>query len=327
MFAWSEVCGARPAVMGIVNVTPDSFSDGGRFLDPDAAVAHGLALVDAGADLLDVGGESTRPGAEPVDAAEELRRVLPVVGRLAAEAGVPISVDTSKAPVARAALDAGATVVNDVAAGTEADMFAAVAAAGAGLVVMHMKGEPRTMQQAPHYDDVVVEVGDFLLDRLAAARDAGIHSASLCADPGLGFGKTGAHNLELLARLGELVGRLDVPVLVGPSRKSFIARLLGDDVAARDDGTLATAVWAVDHGARVVRVHDAGATADALRLLTTMDAIDAASIGRGAVACRGVGRRGSSRARSAGSSRTAWPRRSARVGSRATTARCGGRRS
>jgi dihydropteroate synthase len=284
MFVWSEVCGTRPAVMGIVNVTPDSFSDGGRFLDPDAAVGHGLALVAAGADLLDVGGESTRPGAEPVGEDEELRRVLPVVRRLAAEAGVPVSIDTSKAQVAAAALEAGATIVNDVAAGADPAMFAAVEQAGAGLVVMHMRGEPRTMQADPHYDDVVVEVGDFLVDRLAAARDAGIPTASLCADPGLGFGKTGVHNLELLARLGELVARVDVPVLVGPSRKSFIARLLGDDLVARDDGTLATVVWAVDRGARIVRVLDAGAAADALRLLTVMYAIDADSVGAGAVA-------------------------------------------
>jgi dihydropteroate synthase len=278
MLVWSEVCGERPAVMGIVNVTPDSFSDGGRFLDPDAAVSHGLELAEAGADLLDVGGESTRPGAEPVGEDEELRRVLPVVRRLAVEAGVPVSIDTSKAAVAAAALDAGATIVNDVAAGADPDMFAAVATAGAGLVVMHMRGEPRTMQQDAHYDDVVVEVGDFLVDRLAAARDAGIHPASLCADPGLGFGKTAVHNLELLARLGELVARVDVPVLVGPSRKSFIARVLGDDLVARDDGTLATAVWAVDQGARVVRVHDAGAATDALRLLAVMDAIDAEAV-------------------------------------------------
>jgi dihydropteroate synthase len=278
MFTWSEVCGDRPAVMGILNVTPDSFSDGGRFLDPDIAVAHGLELVAAGADLLDVGGESTRPGAEPVGEDEELRRVLPVVERLAAEAGVPVSIDTSKATVAAAALAAGATIVNDVAAGADPAMFGVVADAGAGLVVMHMQGEPRTMQHDPHYDDVVVEVGDFLLDRLAVARDAGIHTDSLCVDPGLGFGKTGAHNVELLARLGELVGRVDVPVLVGPSRKAFIARLLGDDLVARDDGTLATAVWAVDRGARVVRVHDAGAVSDALRLLVVMDALDAEAV-------------------------------------------------
>ncbi|HEY3671420.1 MAG TPA: dihydropteroate synthase [Acidimicrobiia bacterium] len=278
MFAWSELCGERPAVMGIVNVTPDSFSDGGRFLEADAAVAHGLDLVAAGADLLDVGGESTRPGADPVDEQEELRRVLPVVARLAAEGGVPVSIDTSKAGVAAAALEAGATVVNDVAAAADPEMFGVVAAAGAGLVLMHMQGEPRTMQADPHYDDVVVAVGDFLLDRLAAARAAGIHTASLCADPGLGFGKTAAHNVELLARLGELVARLDVPVLVGPSRKSFIARVLGDDLVARDDGTLATAVWAVDQGARIVRVHDAGAASDALDLLAVMDSIDAEAV-------------------------------------------------
>ncbi len=278
MFAWSEVCRERPAVMGIVNVTPDSFSDGGQFLDPDAAVAHGLELVRTGADILDVGGESTRPGAAPVGDDEELRRVLPVVERLAAEAGVAVSIDTSKASVAAAALAAGATIVNDVAAGGDEAMFDVVASAGAGLVVMHMQGEPRTMQQDPHYDDVVVEVGDFLVDRLAAARAAGVPTAALCADPGLGFGKTGAHNIELLARLGELVGRVDVPVLVGPSRKSFIARLVGDDLTARDDGSLATVVWAVDHGARIVRVHDAAAAADALHLLTVMDALDAEAV-------------------------------------------------
>jgi len=278
MFAWSEVCGDRPAVMGILNVTPDSFSDGGRFLDPDAAVVHGVALVAAGADLLDVGGESTRPGAEPVAADEELRRVLPVVTRLAAEAGVPVSIDTTKPGIAAAALDAGATIVNDVSGGSDADMFGVVATAGAGLVVMHMQGEPRTMQQSPHYDDVVTEVGDHLVERLGRARAAGIDVGALCADPGLGFGKTATHNLTLLARLRELVARVDVPVLVGPSRKSFIARVLGDDLAARDDGTLATAVWAVDHGARVVRVHDAGAAADALRLLTVMEALDAEAV-------------------------------------------------
>jgi dihydropteroate synthase len=278
MFAWSEVCGDRPAVMGIVNVTPDSFSDGGRFLDPDAAVAHALELVAAGADLLDVGGESTRPGADPVAEDEELRRVLPVVERLAAESAVPVSIDTSKASVAQGALAAGARAVNDVAAGADPVMFEAVAAAGAGLVVMHMQGEPRTMQHDPHYDDVVVEVGDFLLDRLAAARAAGVHTASLCADPGLGFGKTAAHNVELLARLGELVARLDVPVLVGPSRKSFIGRVVGDDLPARDDGTLATVTWAADQGARIVRVHDAGSASDALRLLTVMASIDAEAV-------------------------------------------------
>jgi dihydropteroate synthase len=279
MFAWSSVCGERPAVMGIVNVTPDSFSDGGRFLDPGAAVAHGLALVAAGADILDVGGESTRPGAQPVAEAEELRRVVPVIARLAAEAGVPVSVDTSKSGVAIAALEAGAVVVNDVAAATsDPEMLPAVAAAGAGLVLMHMRGEPRTMQDAPTYADVVVDVGDFLVERVARARDAGIDAGSLCADPGFGFGKTAAHNLALLTRLGELVERVDVPLLVGTSRKSFIGAVLGDGERARDDGTLATVVWAVDRGARVVRVHDAGAAADALRLLDVMSTLDAAAV-------------------------------------------------
>jgi dihydropteroate synthase len=278
MFAWASVCGTRPAVMGIVNVTPDSFSDGGQYLDPDTAVAHGLALVAAGADVLDVGGESTRPGAEPVREDEEQRRVLPVIARLATDAGVPVSVDTSKAAVAAAALDAGAQIVNDVTAGADAEMFDVVASAGAGMVLMHMQGVPRTMQQAPQYDDVVFEVGDFLAARLERARQSGVDAGALCADPGIGFGKGAAHNLTLLARLPELIARLDVPVLVGPSRKTFIARVLGDDLTARDDGTLAAAVWAVDHGARVVRVHDAGAVADALRLLAVMDALDAEAV-------------------------------------------------
>jgi dihydropteroate synthase len=277
MFAWSRVCGERPAVMGIVNVTPDSFSDGGRYLDPDAATAHGLALVAAGADVLDVGGESTRPGADAVSETDELRRVLPVVERLSAAAGIPISIDTRKAAVAAAALDAGATIVNDVAAGSDPDMFGVVAGAGAGMVVMHMRGEPRTMQEAPQYADVVAEVGDFLLERLEQARATGIDPSSLCADPGFGFGKTVAHNLVLLSRLSELVKRVDVPVLVGPSRKSFIAKVLGD-AAARDDGTLATAVWSVDRGARIVRVHEVAAVVDALRLLDVMRVLDAEAV-------------------------------------------------
>jgi dihydropteroate synthase len=264
--------------MGVVNVTPDSFSDGGRYLEPDLAVAHGLGLVAAGADVLDVGGESTRPGAEPVSADEERRRVLPVVTRLAAEAGVPVSIDTSKAAVAEAALDAGAVIVNDVSGGADPATFALVRDQGAGLVVMHMQGEPRTMQQAPHYEDVAAEVGDFLVERLARARDVGIDPTALAADPGLGFGKTAAHNLTLLARLREIVDRVEVPVLVGPSRKSFIARIVGDDVVARDDGTLATVVWALDSGARIVRVHDASAAADARALLGAMRELDAEAV-------------------------------------------------
>ena len=262
----------RPAVMGVVNVTPDSFSDGGRYLDAGAAVAHGLELVAAGADLLDVGGESTRPGAEPVPEAEERRRVLPVVEGLAA-AGVPVSIDTTKAAVAAAAIEAGATVVNDVSAGRrEPEILAVAADAGAGYVVMHMLGEPRTMQRDPRYDDVVADVRDFLLERLEVARAAGIGPGALAADPGIGFGKTVAHNLSLLAALPELASHTGVPVVVGTSRKSFLSRLLGGDnsLDARDDATLATVVWAVDHGARVVRVHNAGAAVRAIRLLDVM---------------------------------------------------------
>jgi dihydropteroate synthase len=263
-----------PAVMGVVNVTPDSFSDGGRFLEAGAAVAHGLELAAAGADLLDVGGESTRPGAEPVAVEEERRRILPVVEALAAQAGVPVSIDTTKAPVAAAALAAGATVVNDVSAGrADPEILAVAASAGAGYVVMHMLGDPRTMQRDPRYDDVVAEITEFLLGRLDVARAAGIATDALAADPGIGFGKSVGHNLALLAALPEVASRVGVPVVVGTSRKSFLSRLLGGDnsIGVRDDATLATVVWAVDHGARVVRVHDAAAAARAIRLLDTME--------------------------------------------------------
>ena len=285
MFAWPTICGDRPAVMGIVNVTPDSFSDGGRFLDAGAAIAHGVALVGEGADLLDVGGESTRPGAAPVDAAEELRRVLPVVAGLAG-AGVPLSIDTAKADVAAAVLGAGASVVNDVTAGrADPEMFGVVADAGAGIVLMHMQGDQRTMQDDPRYDDVVDDVSAFLVARLDAARAAGLPDDALCADPGIGFGKHANHNLALLARLPELVARVGVPVLVGTSRKAFLGSVLasatGADVpppAARDDATLASAVWALDHGARVVRVHDVRPVVDAARLLHVMQGIDAEAV-------------------------------------------------
>jgi dihydropteroate synthase len=266
--------------MGIVNVTPDSFSDGGRYLDRSAAVTHGLELEAAGAAVLDVGGESTRPGADPVDEVEELRRVLPVVADLAARAAVPVSVDTTKAAVAAAAIDAGATVVNDVSAGrADPGILEVVARAGAGYVVMHMLGEPRTMQRDPQYQDVTTEVVDFLVDRLAVARDAGIAPAALCADPGIGFGKTAHHNLELLARLQELVGRVGVPVLVGASRKAFLGAITGAPADAppdsRDDATLATVVWAVDHGASLVRVHAVQPVVEALRLLAVMHEVAA----------------------------------------------------
>jgi dihydropteroate synthase len=279
MFEWSRVCGAGAAVMGIVNVTPDSFSDGRRFLAPAAAIEHGLALVEAGADLLDVGGESTRPGAAPVSEVEELRRVLPVVEQLAAGAGVPVSIDTTKAGVARAALEAGATIVNDVSAGRfDPAILEVVAEAQAGLVLMHMRGDPATMQDDPWYGDVVVEVGDFLVERLDAARLLGISETALVADPGIGFGKTVAHNLALLARLDELADRVEVPLLIGASRKGFLGELLrdvaGEDGPApperRDDATLGTTVWALGHGARIVRVHDVRPAARAVRMLTML---------------------------------------------------------
>ncbi len=270
MFEWGAVAGR---VMGVVNVTPDSFSDGGLYLDPDAAIAQGLALIDDGADVLDVGGESTRPGAEPVSAAEEMRRVLPVVRALAADGLVPVSIDTTKASVAASALEAGATIVNDVSAGRfDPDLLGVVAEAGAGYIAMHMLGEPRTMQKNPRYHDVVAEVGAFLVERLDAAAAAGIARDSLMADPGIGFGKTAAHNLVLLADLASLAERVVVPLLVGTSRKTFIGRLLGvDDPAARDDGTLATVVWALDHGARMVRVHDVTSAARAAALLDVLE--------------------------------------------------------
>jgi dihydropteroate synthase len=279
MFTWASICGRRPAVMGVVNVTPDSFSDGGRYLDPERAVAHGLQLVAEGADVLDVGGESTRPGAEPVPAEEESRRVVPVIERLAADARIPISVDTTKAAVAASALAAGATIVNDVAAGLfDPPILEVVATAGAGYVAVHMQGEPRTMQEEPRYHDVVGEVTAFLTDRAAAARAAGIDEGAVAVDPGIGFGKTLAHNLELLARLPDLVAGVGAPVLVGTSRKRFLGALLRDaDGAepppeARDDATLATTVWAVERGARVVRVHDVRGAAHAVRLVGALNA-------------------------------------------------------
>jgi dihydropteroate synthase len=286
MFEWGRVCGARVAVMGIVNVTPDSFSDGGRFLDPDAAVAHGIELAEQGADVLDVGGESTRPGAAPVPADEELRRVVPVVARLTATTTVPLSIDTTKAAVAQAALDAGASVVNDVSAGRlDPDILGVTAAAGAGYVVMHMQGEPRTMQADPRYDDVVAQVGDFLADRIEVARAAGVAEGALAADPGIGFGKTVEHNLRLLAGLPSLAERVGAPVLVGTSRKTFVAKVLARAGAAsgdlpvdqREEGTLATVVWAVERGASIVRVHDVLPAVRAVRLMDALHSADASA--------------------------------------------------
>lgn len=258
--------------MGIVNVTPDSFSDGGRFFATDAAVGHALELAAAGAVALDVGGESTRPGADPVDVAEELRRIVPVIGELAAAvgAGVAISVDTTKPEVARAALAAGATIVNDVTGGRDPELLATVADHDAGVVLMHMQGEPRTMQLAPHYDDVVVEVGDYLAARVDAAVVAGIARDAIVADPGIGFGKTAHHNRVLLAHLGELAERAGVPLLVGVSRKRMLVDIVGEDLDARDDATLATTVLAFVQGAAIVRVHDVSRSVAAAAWLDTI---------------------------------------------------------
>jgi dihydropteroate synthase len=253
-----------PLVMGIVNVTPDSFSDGGLFLDAEAAIAHGRELVAEGADILDVGGESTRPGAEPVGADEEIRRVIPVIEALAAD-GVRISIDTTKASVARRALQAGATIVNDVSAFRfDPELAGVVAEAGATCVLMHMLGEPRTMQRDPRYGDVVDDVRAFLAERLAFAVAAGIDETRVWLDPGIGFGKTIDHNLELLARLDEIVA-LGRPVVVGTSRKSFLGTITGRaDASERVAGTIATNVLALERGARVFRVHDVAQARDAL---------------------------------------------------------------
>jgi dihydropteroate synthase len=249
--------------MGVVNVTPDSFSDGGLFLDPAAALAHGRRLLDEGADILDVGGESTRPGAEPVPEELELERVLPVVEPLAGD-GARVSIDTAKAGVARAALDAGAEIVNDVTAFRAApDMAGLVADRGAGCVLMHMLGEPRTMQDDPRYDDVVSEVRAFLEERLAFAVEEGVPEDRVWLDPGIGFGKTIDHNLELIRRLDEIVA-IGRPVVVGTSRKSFLGKLTGRPERERVAATVATNVMALERGASVFRVHDVAESRDAL---------------------------------------------------------------
>jgi dihydropteroate synthase len=250
--------------MGVVNVTPDSFSDGGLFLDEEAAVRHGLDLAEEGAAILDVGGESTRPGAEPVDPAEEQRRVEPVIERLAS-AGLRVSIDTSKLEVARAALDAGATIVNDVTALRSAPELAGlVAERGADCCLIHMLGEPHTMQRDPRYDDVVAEVRSFLEERLAFAISQGVPEARVWLDPGIGFGKTVEHNLELLRRLDEIVA-IGRPVVIGTSRKSFLGKLTGGrPETERLPGTIATNVLALERGATIFRVHDVAPVADAL---------------------------------------------------------------
>jgi dihydropteroate synthase len=257
----------RPAlVMGIVNVTPDSFSDGGKFLDADAAVTHALGLVEQGADILDIGGESTRPQAVPVEEAEELRRVLPVVESLAERVKVPLSIDTMKPAVARAALEAGASIVNDVAANREDDtMWRVVAESGAGYVCLHMQGNPQTMQLNPAYDDVVREVGEFFSNRIQRLAASGVSMEHILLDPGIGFGKSMDHNLQLLAALRSFK-KLGRPLVLGVSRKSFLAKIAGARPEERLPAALACACLAAECGVEIFRVHDVAETLQALRM-------------------------------------------------------------
>ena len=263
----------RPRVMGIVNVTPDSFSDGGAHDSTEAAVAHGLQLVAEGADLLDIGGESTRPGAAPVALEEELRRVVPVIEQLAAQTRVPISIDTFKPAVMRAAVAAGAGMINDIHALRQDGALAAAAELGVPVVLMHMQGEPGSMQDTPHYDDVVAEVHRFLVDRMFSAEMAGIAKKNLVIDLGFGFGKTTEHNMILLARSARFL-ELGVPVLAGLSRKRSIGELTGREAPReRVAGSVAAHLVAAQRGATILRVHDVAATVDALKVWAAVDAV------------------------------------------------------
>jgi dihydropteroate synthase len=263
---------ARALVMGIVNVTPDSFSDGGKFPSPDAAVAHGVELLRQGADILDIGGESSRPGAAPVPVAEELARVLPVVQALARDTNAVLSVDTTKPEVADRALAAGAHIVNDITALRDPALAEAVRRHEAGVVLMHMRGEPATMQASPEYADVAREVREFLQARLQATADLGIDVGRTAVDPGIGFGKTAQHNLELLARLGEL-GALGRPVVLGVSRKRFLGAITGRAMEERDAASLACVCHALAHDtAQVVRVHDVAPARDAVLVMAALRA-------------------------------------------------------
>jgi len=268
----------RPLIMGVVNVTPDSFYDGGRYLDAEAAVAHAVRLVEEGADLLDVGAESTRPGADAVNEAEERRRVIPVVTAVAKAVTVPISIDTSKAAIAREALDAGAVLVNDVTAlrGDPA-MVDVVARSGAGIVLMHMHGTPRTMQQAPRYDDVVEEISEFFEERIRFAMTHDIVRRQIILDPGIGFGKLLVHNLTLLAQLRCFV-QFDCPLLVGVSQKAFLGQLLDRPVQERQWGTAAAVAMAVDRGAGILRVHDVRAMKDVVQVTAAISQRTAVSM-------------------------------------------------
>lgn len=260
---------SRPHVMGIVNVTPDSFSDGGKHNSLEQAVEHALRLVEEGADILDIGGESTRPGAAPVALQQELDRVLPVIERLRPVAGVPLSIDTYKPEVMRAAIEVGADIVNDVFGLRQPGALEAIAASRAGVCLMHMQGTPQTMQLDPQYDNVVVEVTDFLEERLRSAVAAGIDAERIVLDPGFGFGKRTVHNVTLLQQLSDLsvLGR---PLLVGLSRKSVLGSLTGGDVDARLHASIAASVISAMKGAKILRVHDVKATADALKIVTAV---------------------------------------------------------
>jgi dihydropteroate synthase len=260
---------AEPCVMGVLNVTPDSFSDGGRYADLAAAVARGVAMAEEGAAIIDVGGESTRPGAAAVSVQEELARVIPVIEQLAARVAVPISVDTSKPAVMSAAIAAGASLVNDVRALREPGALDAVAGTGAAVCLMHMQGEPRTMQASPAYDDVVAEVRRFLAGRVEACVAAGIARDRICVDPGIGFGKLPEHNLALLANLGRLADPA-IPVLVGVSRKSLVGIITGRPAAERLAGSVAFAALAASRGAAIIRAHDVAATVDAIKVASAL---------------------------------------------------------
>ncbi|NBU58409.1 MAG: dihydropteroate synthase [Betaproteobacteria bacterium] len=263
---------SRPLLMGIVNVTPDSFSDGGLHADTGAAVAHARALLQAGADILDIGGESTRPGAQPVSLDEELHRVIPVIEALAAE-GVPLSIDTYKPEVMRAAVAAGASLINDVFALRQPGALEAAAQTSAAVCLMHMQGTPQTMQADPHYADVVTEVTGFLAQRVAACEAAGIDRHRIVVDPGFGFGKSTAHNIALLRGLGSIVRGTGQPLLAGLSRKSVLGRITAREQAAdRVAGSVASALIAVQNGARLLRVHDVAATLDMVRVWQALEA-------------------------------------------------------
>jgi len=262
--------GNLPLIMGILNVTPDSFSDGGKYVDTSLAVQHGLALERDGADIIDVGGESSRPGAENVSLDEELKRVIPVIQELAGKVKCAISIDTTKAEVAKQAIDAGASIINDISAMTmDPEMINVARDTGAGIILMHMRGSPRTMQDNPVYTDVVKEVKNYLRDRIEHLRASGINIKSIAVDPGIGFGKTVDHNIALLANLKSLY-QLGRPVIVGLSRKSFLGKLTGKPVEARLAGSIAATTFCVMNGASVLRAHDAGETLDAVKVVSAL---------------------------------------------------------